>query len=184
MEEDRVQESKGRNTKGIDHLKKRRDVILNIRNEITEKYIKQCVDEFDRFIKFVESEKPTLTAKMATFGKKDSFRLDSLLSYPKNASAPNYTQDQYLYIDLMFDLALLGKLYYKGNDRRGKPILVKTPVLESYFSLNDAEKYIFLLQTYWTKYDFKEKLNIWFFDTEPRRFYCSDRSCRAGTKNL
>ncbi|WP_449240311.1 hypothetical protein [Desulfoscipio gibsoniae] len=42
----------------------------------------------------------------------------------------------------------------KATNEKGKAVLTKTPVLESYRQLNLHEKYIYLLQTYWTKYDF------------------------------
>ena len=123
--------------------------------------IMKCVNDFNRFIEFIQNEKSTLSAKSEVFGKKDSYRINSLLENQKPVSAPNYNQDQYPIIDLMFDLALLGKLYYRGNSAEGKPSLVKTPALDSYIELNNYEKYIFLLQTYWTKYKFMEKFDRW-----------------------
>ena len=126
-----------------------------------EKYIEKCLNDFDEFIEFNETEKPALSAKVGVLGKKDSFKLNSLLVNQKTVTAPNYNQDQYPVIDLMFELALQGRLYYKGNDVKGKSALVKTPRLDSYFALNKAEKYAFLLQTYWTKYEFLEKFDRW-----------------------
>ena len=123
--------------------------------------IKAVISEFDKFIDFNEREKPILSAKRGVFGKKDSFSLNMLLNNKKEVNGPNYTQDQYPVIDLMFELALLGKLYIKSNNKDGKLNLLKTPNMESYQSLNEYEKYVFLLQTYWTKYDFEEKFDRW-----------------------
>ncbi len=123
------------------------------------KFIEKCVNDFNKFIEFNETEKPTLSAKVEVFGKKDCFKLNSLLGYQKPVSAPNYNQEQYPIIDLMFELALQGKLYYKGNDAKGKPALLKAPRLDYYVELNNFEKYVFPLQTYWTKYEFMKKFD-------------------------
>lgn len=125
------------------------------------KMISTCVGDFNQFIEFNKNEHPVLSAKLGVFGKKDSFKLNSMLVNQKRVAAPNYNQDQYPVIDLMFELALLGKLYYKGNDGTGNPALIKTPMLDSYLALNEAEKYVFLLQTYWTKYEFLKKFDRW-----------------------
>lgn len=125
------------------------------------KQISTCVGDFNIFMEFINIEHPVLSAKLGVLGKNDSFKLNSLLVNQKKVNAPNYTQELYPVIDLMFELALLGRLYYKGNDGKGKPALVKTPMLDSYLALNEAEKYVFLLQTYWTKYEFIEKFDRW-----------------------
>lgn len=123
--------------------------------------VEVTTNEFEKFIKFIEREKPGLSAKKGVLGKKDSFKLNQILCHKRNVSGPNYNQDQYPVIDLMFSLALAGRLYVKANDEKGKAVLVKTPVLESYQQLNLHEKYIYLLQTYWTKYDFDAKFGRW-----------------------
>ena len=43
-----------------------------------------------------------------------------LFENKKEVNAPNYNQDQYPMIDLMFSLSLAGKLYIKSNDEKGK----------------------------------------------------------------
>lgn len=126
-----------------------------------EKNIKTCINDFGKFIDFVESQRPVLSAKLGVFGKKDSFSLNMLTENKKSVNGPNYNQDQYPAINLMFDLALLGKLYYKANDEKGKSALIKTPRLEAYLALTEPEKYVFLLETYWTKYEFEEKYHRW-----------------------
>ncbi|MTI83097.1 MAG: plasmid pRiA4b ORF-3 family protein [Firmicutes bacterium] len=123
--------------------------------------IEVTINEFEKFTEFIESEKPVLSAKKGVLGKKDSFKLNGILSHKRNVSAPNYNQDQYPVIELMFSLALAGRLYVRANDDRGKSVLLKTPVLESYRCLNPYEKYVYLLQTYWTKYDFDTNFSPW-----------------------
>ena len=123
--------------------------------------IEMTINEFEKFIEFIECEKPVLSAKKGVLGKQDAFKLNQILYHKRNVSGPNYNQDQYPVIDLMFSLALAGRLYVKANDEKGKAVLVKTPVLESYQCLNLHEKYVYLLQTYWTKYDFDANFDRW-----------------------
>ncbi len=117
------------------------------------------VDEFERFIKFVEEHKPKLSSKRLHLGKKDAFALNSLLHNKRAVRGPHYIQEQYPMIDLLYSLALDGELYVIGNDHKGSIVFTKTPRLEEYMGLNIYEKYIFLLQTYWTGYDFKNKFS-------------------------
>jgi len=117
------------------------------------------VDEFERFIKFVEEHKPKLSSKKLHLGKKDAFGLNSLLQNKRAVKGPHYTQEQYPMIDLLYSLARDGELYVIGNDHKGSIVLTKTPRLEEYMELNIYEKYIFLLQTYLTTYDFKNKFS-------------------------
>lgn len=119
--------------------------------------IEKAINDFNKFIEFIESEKPQLSVKRGVLGKKDSFNLNHVLSYKKDASKPNYTRDQYPIIDLIFSLALAGGLYIKANDKKGKAVLIRTSANKDFKNLNMHEKYIFLLQTYWTKYDFNTK---------------------------
>ncbi len=117
------------------------------------------VDEFERFIKFAEEQKPKLSSKKLHLGKKDAFALNSMLQNKRAVKGPHYTQEQYPMIDLLYSLALDGELYVIGNDHKGSIVLTKTPRLEEYMELNIYEQYIFLLQTYLTTYDFKNKFS-------------------------
>jgi len=115
--------------------------------------IEKAIGDFDTFNDFIKSEKLFLSAKRGEMGKKDSFKLNQILYHKKDVSKPNYTQYQYPIIDLMFSLAIAGNLYVKASEK-GRAILVETSANESFKNLNLYEKYLFLLQTYWTKYDF------------------------------
>lgn len=121
--------------------------------------IEKTVEEFEKFIRFIKNESPALSLKLGVLGKKDSYKLNLMLHYKKDVVGPNYNQEQYPVIDLMFSLALAGRLYVKANNENGKPALIETGAMEIYRTLNQYEKYVFLLQTYWTKYDFGEKFD-------------------------
>lgn len=116
------------------------------------------VKDFEKFIKYIEDEKPILSTKKNLIGKKDCFKLNSTLENKREVEAPNYTQEQYPVIDLMFEIALSAKIYIRSKNEKGKLSLIKTINLEKFESLNEYEKYVFLLQTYWTKYNFERKL--------------------------
>jgi hypothetical protein len=118
--------------------------------------IETTIKEFKKFTDFIAKESPKLSAKLGVMGKKDAYKLNLSLCYKRDVAGPNYTQSQYPVIDLMFSLALSGGLYVKANNEKRRPALLETSALESYTSLNLYEKYIFLLRTYWTKYDFEK----------------------------
>lgn len=124
--------------------------------------IETTLEEFEKFTGFIKNERPILSSKLGVLGKKDSYKLNMLLHYKKDVSGPNYNQEQYPVIDLMFSLAMAGGLYVKANNEKGTPALVETVAMESFKALTRREKYVFLLQTYWTKYNFDEKFVSWF----------------------
>jgi len=126
--------------------------------ELETNMIHDTIDCFEKFIEFINLEKPILSVKKAMLDKNDCFKLNSMLKKRRDVTAPNYNQFQYPIIDLMFNIALDGKLFVKSDNEKGKLALIKTPNLEQYQSLNEYEKYVYLLQTYWTKYDFEHNI--------------------------
>lgn len=124
-----------------------------------EHIIQITIQEFEKFTYFIHNEQPKISAKLGVLGKKDSYKLNKQLRYKKKCNAPNYNQDQYHTIDLMFSLALAGELYVKASNEKGIPSLKRTDAMHSFEKLTTSEKYTFLLQTYWTKYDFKGKVD-------------------------
>lgn len=125
-----------------------------------ENYIYPLIQDFETFIKYVEKEKPSLSPRMGVLGKNNSFNLNSQLNYRKSATAPNYLQEYYLIIDLMFSLATESKLLVVNNEK-GKAYLSLGKGLESFLELNNFEKYVFLFETYWSKYDFNKQFDGW-----------------------
>ncbi len=128
-----------------------------------DKNIENTIKDFDKFIEFIESEKIILTATYEVLGRKDCFNLNNLLINKNEDAAIYKDQNKYKFIDLMFSLSILGKLYIQAYDENRKLSLIKTQNLDIYRNLNEYEKYIFLLETYWTKYDFKVKLHSFDF---------------------
>lgn len=112
------------------------------------------IRDFDTFVKFVDSNNPLLSKKKQELGKKEAFTLNSLLNFKREVDAPNYRQEQYYCLHLLFQLSLAGGLYRKVIDESEKMYLQRTELLDSFEQLNAYEKYVFLLETYWCKYDF------------------------------
>ncbi|QQK79032.1 plasmid pRiA4b ORF-3 family protein [Salicibibacter cibi] len=119
--------------------------------------INTTLNEFETFMRYIEKERPLLSQKHGVLGKKDAFRLNASLNYKREVKGPHYTQAQYPEIDLMFFLATAGKLYAKGNNERGKPVLIETDAMKEFKTLNPYEKYVYLTQIYWSKYGFNER---------------------------
>ena len=124
--------------------------------KVSEQDISNTVNDFITFCNFLEQHKPKLSDRKAVLGKNDLFALNKMLINKKEITAPNYMQESYPVIDLMFKLAVLGKLYLKTGDEKGKVFLTCTERKIEFDNLNLFEKYAFLLETFWTLFDFKE----------------------------
>jgi len=123
---------------------------------VSEKDISPTVNDFAAFCHFIDEKKPFLSKRRAVLGKNDLFELNKLLYYKKEVAGPNYQQESYPVIDLIFNLALLGKLYVKAADSKGNVYLKRTERKDEFDALNIYEKYAFLLETFWTRYDIEE----------------------------
>ncbi|MBS4023289.1 MAG: plasmid pRiA4b ORF-3 family protein [Dethiobacter sp.] len=123
---------------------------------VYEKDISASVNDFTVFCDFVEERKPILSKRRGVLGKNDLFEINSLLYYKKEVDAPNYQLESYPVINLIFNLALLGKLYVKAADAKGNVYLTRTISKDEFDALNIYEKYAFLLETFWTRYDIEE----------------------------
>lgn len=122
----------------------------------TKQDIIATVNDFMSLCHFIEERKPILSKRMEVLGKNDLFKLNGLMNFRKDVAAPNYQQESYPVIDLMFNLAVLGKLYLKTGDLKGNVYLLSTARKDEFDALNSFEKYSFLLETFWTQYDFTE----------------------------
>jgi hypothetical protein len=147
-----------------------------------DRYIKLCISDFDEFINYIEENKPKLTSKVGVFGKKDSYRINSLIKYRRDVDGPKYNQDQYPIIDFMFEMVMISQLYYKGNNEKDKSTLVETPYLKKFFGLNDIEKYIYLLENYWTKYEFHVKFDSVYYLDSYYKFFIDVSKAKSGER--
>lgn len=123
---------------------------------VSEKDISATINDFTVFCDYIDGKKPVLSKRRAALGKNDLFEINSLLYYKKEVTAPNYQQESYPVIDLIFNLVLLGKLFVKAADSSGNLHLTRTERKDEFDSLNIYEQYSFLLETFWIRYDIEE----------------------------
>jgi hypothetical protein len=123
---------------------------------MNEQAIHNTVDDFNRFCRYIVEKNPVLTKTKTQLGKKDLFEINALLHFRKEVAVPNYQQESYLVINLMFHLCTEGKLFRKTADAKGKILLTGTPGKAQFDQLNNFEKYVFLFETFWCYFDFLE----------------------------
>lgn len=123
-----------------------------------ERHISPFVKDFETFINFILEKDLNLSNRTQVLGKNDCFELNSQLHFQKSVNKAYYTQDQYIAIDLFFTLSVESKLLLKEINHKNKFKLIKTVRLEEFLNLNIYEKYVFLLEHFWTKYEFDEEL--------------------------
>lgn len=133
---------------------------------VSEKDISATINDFTMFCDYIDGKKPVLSKRRAALGKNDLFKINSLLYYKKEVTAPNYQQESYPFIDLIYNLALLGELFVKAADSKGNVYLTRTERKDEFDSLNVYEKYAFLLETFWTRYDIEE-ITRWYIGINP-----------------
>lgn len=123
-----------------------------------EKDIMPFIKDFDTFVNFILEKDPNLSNKNQVLGKNDCFELNSQLYFQRDAIKASYTQEQYIAIDLFFTLAVKSKLFLIQINSKNKFKLIKTARLEEFLELNIYEKYVFLIESFWTEYEFEEVL--------------------------
>ncbi len=125
-------------------------------HRVKEHDIINTVNDFMVFCNYLDEKKPVLSKKRAMLGKNDLFVINSLLSHKREVSAPNYQQESYPIINMVFNLVLLGKLYVRKADDKGNIYLNRTVRKNEFDNLNIYEKYAFLFETFWIRYDLEE----------------------------
>lgn len=131
---------------------------MNTNYKASEQDVLATVIDFQTFCHYIEERQPMLSKQKEVLGKNDLFKINGLLHFRKEVSAPNYQQESYPVIDLMFNLAVSGKLYLKTGDIKGNVYLERTIRKDEFNALNSFEKYSFLFETFWTRFDFTEGL--------------------------
>lgn len=111
------------------------------------------INDYKTFCNYIDEKHPVLTKGNGNISQKDLYNLNSLLVNKKEVKAPTYRQEFYYFIDLVFTLSLLGELYVKTGDEKGNTRLSRTKRKDEFDLLNDYEKYVFLLEVFWTKCD-------------------------------
>ena len=134
---------------------------MNNNFKATEQDISITMSDLNTFCHYVEEKKTKLSKQRAMLGKNDLFEINALLHHKEDVVAANYQQGSYPIIDLIFQLMLLGKLYARTTDEKGNFYLAGTTRKQEFEGLNVFEKYAFLLEVFWSKFDFKAFLFAW-----------------------
>lgn len=123
---------------------------------MNEQAIRNTIDDFQKFCQYIDENNPVLTKQKIQLGKKDLFEINALLHFRKDVAAPNYQQESYPFMDLMFHLATGGKLYRITAGLKGNIHLIANSAKEEFDRLNTFEQYAFLFETFWCAFDFLE----------------------------
>lgn len=120
--------------------------------------IPSITEEFDRFVDYLRTNDIQLTKKKKHISRSYLPAINQLLTV-QNDSATSYTeQKSYLYIHLLFTLAVNGKLFRQEVGPKGRLYIRPTDKLNQYTELNDLEKYYFLLETLWVDTNWSDLL--------------------------
>lgn len=120
--------------------------------------VQDTVSDFQAFFHYLDTERPRLTKRTGRLSKKDLFAINALLKHKKDLDQPSATQDAYPGIHLLFELAQLSKLYTIKPMGKSSLILGRTSNMDAYEELNVYEKYVYLFETFWTKYEFEAEV--------------------------
>lgn len=131
-------------------------------DKMNEQAIRNTIEDFRKFCEYIEKYKPVLSKKKTQLGKRDLFEINALLHSRKDVAAPNYQQESYPVIDLMFHLVVDGKLYRKTAGAKGNITLSAAPGKAEFDQLNAFEQYTFLFETFWCTFDFLEIIQLGF----------------------
>jgi len=128
--------------------------------KIIEHQLGNIIEDFNIFCNYLcNNNEVMLTKSCELLSKKDLFNINLFMRVPKPVLEPIYQQKAYPLLDLLFNLALKGKLFIKQLNLKGRFTLKSTKKLSDYSNLNKYEQYTCLLEIYWTNIDFD------YFDT-------------------
>lgn len=114
------------------------------------------VKDFDKFLDFIEKQPVMLTKTKEYISRKYLPKLNGLLSVRREDASPQTEQEYYPYIHFLYHVAVAGGLLEKFRVNSAQLQLIATDRLALYQSLTDAEKYFFLLETFWVDLDWSE----------------------------
>lgn len=123
--------------------------------------------DFAIFIHYLKTNRIVLTKVNEFISGKNLFEVNQQMTHPVPNTVERTTQDFYPIFHLFYHLILGGKLFQKVQEK-GRIILKPTSRIQLYEDLKPAEKYFFLLETFWTDTDWKE-LQKGYFETSPFR---------------
>ncbi len=123
--------------------------------------------DFAAFIHYLKTHRIVLTKVNEFISGKNLFEINQQMTYPVPYTVTRTTQTYYPLLHLFYHLALGGRLFQKVPEK-DRMVLKSTDRLQLYEDLRPAEKYFFLLETFWTDTDW-DKVQAGYFGTSPFR---------------
>jgi len=123
---------------------------------ITETDPVPLVRDFDTFINFLAENEPYLTKRKQFLSPKLLYHINQLMSNPHRENTPRTNQELYSLLHLFYYLSFDGKLFKKVSAGSQKIKVQKTDKMKEYLNLTPAEKYFFLLETFWVDCDWNK----------------------------
>lgn len=105
--------------------------------------------DFSQFINYMEQHQIRLTKTMEYISRKHLPSINEQLSVKSDDTTSYSQQENYPYIHFIYHLALYGGLIEKLSIDSNQPKLRVTDRWNKFKKLSDAEKYFFLLETFW-----------------------------------
>ncbi len=133
---------------------------------LTESKPTPLIRDFATFCQYLKTHKIILTATNEFISGKHLYELNQKMTDPLPDTTTRTYQTLYPLLHLLFHIALAGKLFRKFPGKSSKIVLKPTERLLLYEELKPAEKYFFLLETFWVDADWK-KLQAGYFGHSP-----------------
>lgn len=124
--------------------------------QISEESLLATIRDFNTFCEFIDEQNPKLSARTVTFGKNAAFEVNARLKHRREVQAPNYVQEHYPIVNMLFKLALGSRLYVKTGNEKRHVYLQATERKKEYDALNSFEQYAFLLESFWSTFELDE----------------------------
>ena len=108
--------------------------------------------DFTTFLQYFNEHHVALTKTNEFIPRKDLFEINKEMTHPTPGTSARTIQPIYIQLHFFYHLALAGKLFQKtarGNQEAFEP----TGRLQAYEELKPAEKFFFLLETFWMDAD-------------------------------
>ncbi len=127
----------------------------------------QILKDFAAFIHYLKTHRIVLTKANEFISGKNLFELNQQMTHPVPNTVTRTSQNFYPLFHLFYHLVLGGKLFRKVPEK-DRMVLKPTDRLQLFEDLKPAEKYFFLLETFWTDTDWVD-LQAGYFGMSPFR---------------
>lgn len=118
-------------------------------------YPSQLVADFEQFIEYFKHHQVTMTKAKGNMARKALREINGLVSIRSEQATMHSDQIVYPYLDFLFHIALHGKLITKITEYSGSAWFRVTDRVSLFQKLSHAEKYMFMLETFWVDTDWE-----------------------------